>query len=109
MARQWKITSQEGWEKSLKYETDVQVPSPEELGEMEVLVKLHAASLNYRELMIPAVNVSCPDVVYRTSLTGAPRAIMALSPAPSSLVAMALAKSRQSEPVSRTSKSETVL
>lgn len=65
MARQWKITGQEGWEKSLKYETDVRVPSAEELGEMQVLVKLHAASLNYRELMIPAVNVSCLDVGHR--------------------------------------------
>jgi hypothetical protein len=106
MARQWKIIGQEGWEKSLKYETDVRVPSAEELGEMQVLVKLHAASLNYRELMIPAVNVSLPRRCSPRITNAAPRAITVLSPGPSSPVAMALAKSRQSEPVSRTSKSE---
>lgn len=57
MARQWVLNSQEGFEKSLEYQTDVPVPSPEELGANEVLVKLHAASLNYRDLMIAGLPV----------------------------------------------------
>ncbi|CAM1507639.1 Fc.00g072800.m01.CDS01 [Cosmosporella sp. VM-42] len=52
MARQWILTGQEGFETSLKYEENIPVPSAEKLGPNEVLVKLHAASLNYRELPI---------------------------------------------------------
>ncbi|KAK7427810.1 hypothetical protein QQZ08_005748 [Neonectria magnoliae] len=52
MARQWTLTSQEGFETSLKYEENVPVPSAEKLAPNEVLVKLYAASLNYRELII---------------------------------------------------------
>ncbi|KPM39013.1 hypothetical protein AK830_g7566 [Neonectria ditissima] len=52
MARQWILTGQEGFETSLKYEENVPVPSADQLGPNEVLVKLYAASLNYRELVI---------------------------------------------------------
>jgi NADPH:quinone reductase-like Zn-dependent oxidoreductase len=58
MSRQWILASQEGFEASLQYQENVRTPSPDELGSNEVLVKIHAASLNYRELSIadPKVN-----------------------------------------------------
>ncbi|KAJ5436504.1 hypothetical protein N7445_007389 [Penicillium cf. griseofulvum] len=52
MARQWVLTSQEGFETSLEYQQHVKIPSTHELGPHEVLVRMHAASLNYRELVI---------------------------------------------------------
>ncbi|EED13370.1 alcohol dehydrogenase, putative [Talaromyces stipitatus ATCC 10500] len=52
MARQWILNSQDGFEASLEYQQNVIVPSAAKLGPTEVLVKLHAASLNYRELVI---------------------------------------------------------
>ena len=52
MARQWVLTGQEGFETSLEYQHDVKIPSPHELGPHDVLVRMHAASLNYRELVI---------------------------------------------------------
>lgn len=52
MAKRWVLTSQEGFAVSLKYEQNVKVPSTDDLGPHEVLVKLHSASLNYRELVI---------------------------------------------------------
>ncbi|KAI1744779.1 putative alcohol dehydrogenase [Xylaria scruposa] len=52
MARQWILNSQNGFENSLEYQKDTQVPSPSDLGPKEVLVKMFAASLNYREIMI---------------------------------------------------------
>ena len=52
MARQWILTGQEGFETSLKYEEKLPVPSADSLGPKDVLVKMHAASLNYRELSI---------------------------------------------------------
>lgn len=58
MARRWILTGQEGFETSLKLEENIPIPSAKELGENEVLVKVHAASLNYRELMIASPNVS---------------------------------------------------
>lgn len=63
MARQWVLTGQEGFEKSLEYQKDVKVPSANEIGPNEVLVKLHAASLNYRELVIagPMVDSGTPS------------------------------------------------
>lgn len=61
--------SQEGWDNSLKYETDVPIPSAAELDPKQVLVKLHSASLNYRELMIPAVNVSATSLFLRIPKT----------------------------------------
>ncbi|CAM1510872.1 Fc.00g083850.m01.CDS01 [Cosmosporella sp. VM-42] len=52
MSRQWILASQEGFEASLQYQKHVKIPSPDELGSNEVLVKIHAVSLNYRELQI---------------------------------------------------------
>ncbi|KAF4501339.1 alcohol dehydrogenase [Fusarium agapanthi] len=54
MARQWILNDQQGFETSLEYETKVPIPSQDELGPNDVLVKLHAASLNYRDLVIAA-------------------------------------------------------
>jgi NADPH:quinone reductase-like Zn-dependent oxidoreductase len=58
MARQWVLNSQEGFETSLEYQVNVPVPTGDELGPHEVLVEIHAASLNYREIMIASPNVS---------------------------------------------------
>ncbi|KAH7110664.1 hypothetical protein B0J13DRAFT_499735 [Dactylonectria estremocensis] len=52
MARRWILTSQEGFETSLKYEENIPVPSTDKLGPNEVLVKMRAASLNYRDIVI---------------------------------------------------------
>jgi NADPH:quinone reductase-like Zn-dependent oxidoreductase len=57
MARQWILNDQQGFETSLKYEDNVPIPSQDELGSNEVLVKLHAASLNYRDLVIATSDV----------------------------------------------------
>jgi NADPH:quinone reductase-like Zn-dependent oxidoreductase len=58
MSKQWILASQEGFEASLQYQENIRIPSSDELGPNEVLVKLYAASLNYRELSIadPKVN-----------------------------------------------------
>ncbi|KAB5560299.1 putative alcohol dehydrogenase [Coniochaeta sp. 2T2.1] len=56
MARQWVLATQGGFEKSLQYQTEVKIPSPDELGPKDVLVKIHAASLNYREIQIADPN-----------------------------------------------------
>jgi NADPH:quinone reductase-like Zn-dependent oxidoreductase len=58
MSRRWILTGQEGFETSLEYQRDVKVPSASELGPKDVLVELHAASLNYRELVIAGPAVS---------------------------------------------------
>ncbi|GKT41120.1 zinc-type alcohol dehydrogenase-like protein [Colletotrichum spaethianum] len=50
MTRRWTLNGQSGFDKCLKYE--VNVPKSSLLGQNEVLVELHAASLNYRELAI---------------------------------------------------------
>ncbi|KAK1637723.1 hypothetical protein BDP81DRAFT_317022 [Colletotrichum phormii] len=50
MPRRWTLTGQSGFETSLKYKEHV--PKNEKLGPNEVLVELHGASLNYRELAI---------------------------------------------------------
>ncbi|KXH68110.1 hypothetical protein CSAL01_04840 [Colletotrichum salicis] len=50
MPRRWILTGQSGFETSLNYEEHV--PKNEKLGPNEVLVELHSASLNYRELAI---------------------------------------------------------
>lgn len=52
MARQWILNSQHGFETSLEYQENVPVPLADQLGPTDVLVKMHAASLNYRELVI---------------------------------------------------------
>ncbi|KAL4802536.1 hypothetical protein BDV18DRAFT_154225 [Aspergillus unguis] len=52
MARQWILTGQEGFEKSLEYQQGISIPPAKDLAANEVLVKLYAASLNHRELII---------------------------------------------------------
>ncbi|KAJ5272408.1 hypothetical protein N7478_007533 [Penicillium angulare] len=52
MARQWILTAQDGFKTSLQYQENISVPSPNELGPRDVLVRIYAASLNYRELEI---------------------------------------------------------
>lgn len=52
MARQWVIESQKGFVKSLNFRTELPLPKAEQLGGEEVLVALHAASLNYRDLAL---------------------------------------------------------
>lgn len=52
MARQWILSNQDGFEAALEYQPNVRVPLANELGPNEVLVKIHAASLNHRELAI---------------------------------------------------------
>ncbi|KAI1321866.1 putative alcohol dehydrogenase [Xylariaceae sp. FL0255] len=56
MARQWILNSQKGFKVSLEYQENVAVRKYDSLKPNEVLVKLHAASLNYRELTIAAPN-----------------------------------------------------
>ncbi|KXH34758.1 zinc-containing alcohol dehydrogenase [Colletotrichum simmondsii] len=50
MPRRWILTGQSGFETSLKYEENV--PQADKVAAHEVLVELHGASLNYRELAI---------------------------------------------------------
>ncbi|KAJ3575210.1 hypothetical protein NPX13_g4112 [Xylaria arbuscula] len=52
MARQWILNSQNGFENSLQLQEGVRIPLPNDLGPNEVLVRMFAASLNYRDLMI---------------------------------------------------------
>jgi NADPH:quinone reductase-like Zn-dependent oxidoreductase len=47
--RRWTIKSQEGIDKGLEFSTDATRPT---LGEEDVLVEIHAASLNARDLVI---------------------------------------------------------
>lgn len=58
MASQWILANQDGFEKALEYQTNIPVPSSASLGPQEVLLELHAASLNYRELVIAGPIVS---------------------------------------------------
>lgn len=70
MARQWILDSQEGFETSLKCQEGVPIPSEADLPANGVLVKLFAASLNYRELMIADSTVSSklfPDAMNKIS------------------------------------------
>ncbi|KAK1983993.1 hypothetical protein LZ30DRAFT_587229 [Colletotrichum cereale] len=50
MVRQWTLNGQSGFDKCLHYAENA--PKSSALGKNEVLVELHAASLNYRELAI---------------------------------------------------------
>lgn len=52
----WTLNSQNGIE-SLKFVRDILLPP---LNAHEVLVKIHAASLNYRDLAITKVQRACP-------------------------------------------------
>lgn len=56
MSRRWILTGQSGFETSLKYEENV--PRYDNLAPNEVLVELHGASLNYRELAIADTEVT---------------------------------------------------
>ena len=58
--KQWTIQGQNGFE-SLKFNEKAEIPR---LGENEVLVHFYAASLNYRDLIIPKVfkNLSALEV-----------------------------------------------
>lgn len=56
MSRRWILTGQKGFEESLKYEENVELSR--EPGAHEVLVELHAASLNYREIVLANVEVA---------------------------------------------------
>jgi NADPH:quinone reductase-like Zn-dependent oxidoreductase len=60
MASRWILARQEGFESSLEYQTNVPLPSASELDANQVLVKMQAASINYREIMIsnPVVSLS---------------------------------------------------
>jgi hypothetical protein len=62
MARQWILTGQEGFETSLQYNDNAPIPSADQLGPNEVLVRIHAASLNKRDVDIASPNVSDPDL-----------------------------------------------
>ena len=73
MARQWILNSQDGFEASLEYQENIKIPTASELAPNEVLVKLHAASLNYRELVIAGPIVRClRDLEGNSSLTSTP-------------------------------------
>ncbi|KAL2203222.1 NAD(P)-binding protein [Sarocladium strictum] len=61
MARQWTLAGQEGFEKSLQLNENAHFPSAEQLKLDQVLVRIHAASLNYRDV----------DVASPTSMVGA--------------------------------------
>ncbi|KAH8172481.1 zinc-binding dehydrogenase domain-containing protein [Sarocladium implicatum] len=60
MARQWTLSTQKGFQESLEYNDNVPIPSPESLGPHDVLVRLHAASINYRELDIASQGLNGP-------------------------------------------------
>lgn len=51
---QWTVEGQNGFE-SLQFHDSVPIPS---LGDHDVLVNIHYASLNYRDLIIPQVSES---------------------------------------------------
>lgn len=67
MSKRWILTGQKGYQTSLKYEENVQLP--EKLGDNDVLVELKAASINQRELVIANVEVlfGRPDEMANTS------------------------------------------
>ncbi|OKL58152.1 hypothetical protein UA08_06385 [Talaromyces atroroseus] len=56
MSRRWVLTSQTGFETSLEFQKNASAPSADTLAPNAVLVKMYAASLNYRELVIPDPN-----------------------------------------------------
>jgi NADPH:quinone reductase-like Zn-dependent oxidoreductase len=64
MARQWILNDQKGFETSLKYEEHAQIPDAETLGPNEVIVRLYAASLNYRDLALAESSVSYQNPIF---------------------------------------------
>ncbi len=71
--KQWSIVGQDGFD-SLKFEEKAEIPN---LGDHDVLVNFHYASLNYRDLIIPKVR--CPLPPYANSALSA-------SPAPELII-----------------------
>lgn len=53
--KHWVVTTKDQGFDGLKFEDAAEVPK---LGDLDVLVKLHGASLNYRDLLIPKVRHS---------------------------------------------------
>ena len=58
--KQWQVTGKAGIEQSLQFSENVSIMNPQveeegelRLGDHDVLVKFHYASLNYRDLIIP--------------------------------------------------------
>lgn len=62
MARQWILNGQKGFETSLEYQESIKAPLAEDLSPNEVLVKMHAASLNHREIMVASPGVCCHNI-----------------------------------------------
>lgn len=59
--KQWTIEGQNGFD-SLVFDEKAPIP---ELGQRDVLVHFHSASLNYRDLIIPKVRfTSSPDITF---------------------------------------------
>lgn len=55
--RQWTVDGKDGFD-SLKFHESAKIP---EMGDHDVLVKIHAASLNYRDLIIPKGKYPFPE------------------------------------------------
>ena len=66
--KQWTVQGQNGFD-SLQFNEKAEVPK---LGENEVLVHFYAASLNYRDLIIPKVRKAISDL--EVSWSDQPRA-----------------------------------
>ncbi len=50
----WSVQGTDGFDKSLVFRPDVPIPS---LSDNDVLVRFHAASLNFRDVAIPLVRL----------------------------------------------------
>lgn len=64
--KQWAVTATDKGFDGLKFE-DAPVPK---VGDSDVLIKLHAASLNYRDLLIPQVRRQLLTAGFRARRTG---------------------------------------
>lgn len=70
--RRWTVKSQDGIQIGLQFNTDATLPK---LGAEDVLVEIHAASSNYRDLAILKVP---SDVLFPMSLTTGPSKLSSL-------------------------------
>jgi len=70
MARRWILTGQDGFEVSLKYQHAVETPRPEDLGSSEILVQIHAAGLNFRDLPLAGSSKVSDDAGTRACFSG---------------------------------------
>jgi len=70
-AKSWTVQGKEGFD-SLQLKSDAAISEP---SDYEVLVKLYAASLNYRDLTIPKGKVSAQHGSQRIGLTGSKASI----------------------------------